>query len=97
MQPAITGKKYDKIAQWWHDQHVDSLYAVSQLERAARLDEIEAAALFAVASFRKVELAQILYASDDLSGEFWDSRNWHSKVEVSEKLLELAIYDCLKL
>lgn len=34
MQPSVTGKKYDKIAQWWHDQHVDSLYGVSQLTRA---------------------------------------------------------------
>ncbi|ALS98245.1 class I SAM-dependent DNA methyltransferase [Lacimicrobium alkaliphilum] len=34
MEPAITGQKYDKIAQWWHDQHVGSLYGVSQLERA---------------------------------------------------------------
>lgn len=59
--------------------------------------EMEAAALFAVASFRKVELAQILYAGDDLSGEYWDSRNWHSKTEVREKLLELAIQSCLKL
>jgi uridine phosphorylase len=59
--------------------------------------EMEAAALFAVASFRKVELAQILYAGDDLSGEFWDSRNWHSKTEVREKLLDLAIAACVRL
>ena len=37
--------------------------------------EMEAAAFFAVAKFRGVEFGQILYAGDDLSGE-WDHRNW---------------------
>ena len=36
--------------------------------------EMEAAAFFAVAKFRGVEFGQILYAGDDLSGE-WDHRN----------------------
>jgi 2-polyprenyl-3-methyl-5-hydroxy-6-metoxy-1,4-benzoquinol methylase len=34
MEPFALGKKYDKIAQWWHDQHIESSYGVSQLERA---------------------------------------------------------------
>lgn len=34
MKPSVTGTKYDKIAQWWHDQNVESSYGVSQLERA---------------------------------------------------------------
>lgn len=59
--------------------------------------EMEAAALFAVAKFRKVEMAQILYAGDDLSGEFWDSRNWQSRTGIRESLLELAIEACLKI
>ncbi|KAF1080145.1 MAG: Uridine phosphorylase [Candidatus Rifleibacterium amylolyticum] len=59
--------------------------------------EMEAAALFAVARFRNVEMAQILYAGDDLSGEFWDSRNWHSRTDIRERLLELAIEACLKI
>lgn len=36
--------------------------------------EMEAAALFAVARFRGVELAQILHAGDDVSGQEWDAR-----------------------
>lgn len=59
--------------------------------------EMEAAALFAVAKFRNVEMAQILYAGDDLSGEFWDSRNWHNRTDIRESLLELAIEACLKI
>ena len=59
--------------------------------------EMEAAALFAVAKFRDVEMAQILYAGDDLSGEFWDSRGWHSRTDIRESLLELAVEACLKI
>lgn len=59
--------------------------------------EMEAAALFAVAKFRSVEMAQILYAGDDLSGEFWDSRSWHTRTDIRASLLELAIEACLKI
>lgn len=59
--------------------------------------EMEAAALFAVAHFRGVELAQILYAGDDLSGEFWDGRAWNERWGVREKLLQLAITACRRL
>ena len=34
MKPSIIGTKYDKIAQWWHDQHNESSYGVNQFERA---------------------------------------------------------------
>ena len=34
MKPSVIGTKYDKIAQWWHDQHVESSYGLSQFERA---------------------------------------------------------------
>ncbi len=34
MNPNDLGKKYDKIAVWWHEQHIDSGYGVAQLERA---------------------------------------------------------------
>ncbi len=57
--------------------------------------EMEAAAFFAVAKFRGVEFGQILYAGDDLSGE-WDHRNW-MRHEVRERLFVLAAESCLKL
>ncbi len=59
--------------------------------------EMEAAALFAVAQFRKVTLGQILYAGDDVGGEKWDSRMWTKNASVREKLIWLAAEACLRL
>ena len=39
--------------------------------------EMEAAAFFAVARFRRVECAQLLYAGDSLAGRKWDPREWN--------------------
>jgi uridine phosphorylase len=59
--------------------------------------EMEAAALFAVAKFRKVKLGQILYGGDDLSSVKWDGRKWHDRTEVRENLVDIAIRVCLSL
>ncbi len=53
--------------------------------------EMEAAAFFAVAKFRGVQFGQILYGGDDVSGEEWDHRQWHSRREVRWGMLELAL------
>lgn len=59
--------------------------------------EKEAAALYAVAQFRGATLGQILYGGDDLSGETWDSRRWHTRTEIRENLVDLAMDVCLDL
>jgi uridine phosphorylase len=59
--------------------------------------EMEAAALIAVAAFRKVPLAQVLYCGDDVSGEKWDHRSWHTMAEVRDNLLSLACTAALRL
>lgn len=59
--------------------------------------EMEAAAFFAVASFRKVSFAQMLYGGDDVSCEEWDHRNWIKQADVREKMFWLAAEACLKL
>jgi uridine phosphorylase len=59
--------------------------------------EMEAAALFAVAQFRRVVLAQLLYGGDDLSGSEWDSRGYTKAASVREKLFWLAVEACLRL
>ena len=59
--------------------------------------EMEAAAFFAVAQFRKVTLAQMLYGGDDVSGTEWDSRAWHSRAEVRQGLFWLAAEACVSL
>jgi uridine phosphorylase len=52
--------------------------------------EMEAAAFFAVARFRGVEFAQLLYGGDDLSGEAWDPRGWIGHTSGRELLFRLA-------
>ncbi|MEM7113381.1 MAG: hypothetical protein AAF614_13175 [Chloroflexota bacterium] len=57
--------------------------------------EMEAAAMFAVARFRQVELAQILYSGDTIDGEQWEHRAWHTNWGVWELLVDLAAEACL--
>lgn len=59
--------------------------------------EMEASALFAVASFRGVEIGQILSSHDDLSGEVWDPRSGHSPIICEYDLLKLAVEICAML
>ena len=59
--------------------------------------EMECAAFCAVAKFRDVSFGQILYGGDDLSCEEWDSRCWHERTEVRQKVFELAVESCLNL
>lgn len=51
--------------------------------------EMEAASMLAVAQVRQVAFGQILYAGDDLSGE-WDRRGWSNRKEIRENLFWLA-------
>lgn len=60
----------------------DAIYRETRSKVQRRLDEgclvvdMEASAFFAVARFRGVQFAQLLYGGDDLSGEQWADRNW---------------------
>jgi len=56
--------------------------------------EMEAAAFFAVSKFRNVKLGQILYGGDDLSGIEWDNRNWQSRREVRNNLVQISLRIC---
>ena len=57
--------------------------------------EMEAAAFFAVAQFRGVIFAQMLYGGDDVSGAEWDARGWNKRISVRERLFWLAAEACL--
>jgi uridine phosphorylase len=59
--------------------------------------EMEAAALAAVARFRQVPLAQVVYGGDDLSGETWDHRSWQRRSDVRDNLVALAGSAALRL
>lgn len=60
----------------------DAIYRETRAKVQRRRDEgclvveMEAAAFFAVAHFRGIQFAQLLYGGDDLSGEQWDERVW---------------------
>jgi len=57
--------------------------------------EMEAAAFFAVAQFRRVQFGQILYGGDDLSAR-WDHRNW-TRHQIRARLFALAAEACLSM
>lgn len=59
--------------------------------------EMEAAGMMAVAQFRGVAFAQVLYGGDDLSGPEWDSRSWQSRAEIRENLFWLCAEACFAL
>ncbi len=58
--------------------------------------EMEAAALFAVAQFRKINIGQIVYGGDMVIPEGWDHRDWFKRKDVREKLFWLAVEACVK-
>ncbi len=74
----------------------DGFYRETKGRTALRKDEgclvveMETAALFSVAKFRGVEIAQILYGGDNLDSEKWQYRNWQNNWSVREKLIWLA-------
>lgn len=52
--------------------------------------EMEAAALLAVARYRKVAFGQVLLAGDSLAGQTWDDRGWMSARAARERLFWTA-------
>ncbi|AIO18578.1 Purine nucleoside phosphorylase DeoD-type [Candidatus Izimaplasma bacterium HR1] len=52
--------------------------------------EMEFTALCAVAQYRNVEFAEILYCGDDLSREVWDGREWREQELMRKDLIFLT-------
>lgn len=92
------GVSYLVAKTWTTDAIYRETPAKVQLRRAegCLTVEMEAAAFFAVALFRGVSFAQLLYGGDDVSGEAWDSRQWDTHA-VRETLFWLAAEACLAL
>ena len=59
--------------------------------------EMECAAYYAVAEFKGLDCALLLYAGDVVHKEGWDYRNWHSRNDMREHLFDLAVKCILKL
>jgi uridine phosphorylase len=80
----------------------DAVYRETRSRMARRQSEgcvvveMEAAAFCAVARFRRVEFAQILYGGDSLAGRRWDPRGWNRNA-MRERLFHLAAEACLRL
>jgi len=53
--------------------------------------EMEAAALFAVAEFRGIELAQLIYFGDLVVREGWDRRGWRDRKAVRAAMLDICL------
>ncbi|MGC9455630.1 MAG: nucleoside phosphorylase [Phycisphaerae bacterium] len=59
--------------------------------------EMELSALFALGQFRKVSIGALLWASDDIAGDSWNTRDDHSAVLTRDALFEAAIAACLRI
>jgi uridine phosphorylase len=59
--------------------------------------EMEAAAFFAVAQFRQVTFAQVLYGGDVVIPGAWDNRGWDERSSIRQRLFWLAAEACLEL
>lgn len=58
--------------------------------------EMEAAAFFAVAKFRGVQVAQLLYAGDLVVPEGWDNRDWNDRIDIRHNLLNIGLETVLE-
>ena len=59
--------------------------------------EMEAAAFMAVARFRGVRFAQLLYAGDSVAGAAWEERGWNRAGTIRESLFRLALEAAVRL
>lgn len=78
------------------------IYRETEKKRELRLAEgctvveMEAAAFFAVAKFRGVQVAQLLYAGDLVVPDGWDKRGWTDRMDIRTHLFEIAIETVLE-
>lgn len=83
-----------RVARSWT---TDALYRETPIRREKRVSdgcavvEMEAAALFAIAQFRGVEIGQIVYGGDLVVPEGWDHRGWQGRKEARRSLFWLAV------
>jgi len=81
----------------------DAIYRETIDKRARRVEEgceiveMEAAAFFAVAQFRKVIFGQIVYGGDLVKPEGWDGRKWNSRTATRRLLFDLAVEAVLQI
>lgn len=83
-----------RVAKTWS---TDAIFRETPSRRETRLAdgcqvvEMEAAALYAVAQYRGVEIVQIAYAGDRVIPGQWDKRGWDERVDDRLELFQLAV------
>jgi len=74
----------------------DAFFRETRSRVNRRIDEhcsvvdMESSAFIAVAKYRGLRFAQLLYAGDSLAGEEWDSRSWSGARSVREELFRVS-------
>ena len=68
-----------------------------RIEEGCAMVDMESSAFIAVARYRGLRFAQVLYAGDSLAGEVWDSRSWVSARTVREDLFRVSARAALRL
>jgi uridine phosphorylase len=61
-----------------------------RIDENCSMVDMESSAFIAVARYRGLRFAQMLYAGDSLAGEEWESRSWDSARSVREALFRVA-------
>jgi uridine phosphorylase len=72
-----------------------------RIDEGCHMVDMEASALIALARYRRLRLAHVLYAGDMVAGEEWDNRQWDRALDIRESLfwaatrIALALHDAL--
>ena len=89
--PHVTGKTWTTDAFY---RETEEKVSLRRMQGCVTV-EMECSAMIAVSLFRGIRFGQILYCGDDLSGDGYDSRNFHEAKEVRRNLIEYAL-KCVK-
>jgi uridine phosphorylase len=68
-----------------------------RIDENCSMVDMESSAFIAVARYRQLRFAQLLYAGDSLAGDEWDSRSWETARSVREALFRVAATAALTL
>lgn len=68
-----------------------------RIDEGCTMVDMESSAFIAVARFRHLRFAQLLYAGDSLAGDEWDSRHWDRARGTREHLFHVAVRAALAL
>ncbi len=85
-----------KVKSWTTDGFFRETKALrkSRVEEGCAIVEMEAAALFAVAQYRRIALGEVVYGGDLVLPEGWDNRGWNKRGHDRENLFWIAVQAC---